>query len=192
VKLIGSTLVTGIVTLAFLVPTAAHADTYVHPDATGDVVSVKKVSGATTPAPEQVEGDIVRTRVRHKAHRVVLKMRVRDLTQTGRGTVHYYSIRTKKLTRIVTVQAKPGDWDGTVTMLKPNGRRTHCHVSHRIDYTLNWARISVPRSCLNWPRWVKAAMEEITVNAANVGYADDSQTDGQIYNRPVYGPRVRR
>lgn len=192
VKAIRSTIMVASGSLALLLPVPAYADTHVHVDTAGDVVSVRRSTGATTPAPGQIEGDIALARVRHKAHRVVLKMRVRDLTRSGRGTVHYYAIRTRTLTRIIALEARPGDWDGTVTMLKPDGRRTRCHVRRKIDYTANWARVSVPRSCLDEPRWVRAAMEEITVTAGNVVYADDAHTDGQIYNRPVYGPRVRR
>ena len=175
---------------AVLVPTAAQAKTYTSTDAANDVVTVTLPSGATAPAADRTEGDIVGSQVRHKARAVVLTMHFQELT-AGQTALHWYGVRTSKMTRIVLLRAGLGQEGGRARLFKPNGDAVKCHVGHSIDYTANTATVRVPRSCLGKPRWVKAAMQEASPAAtANQVYVDDAQSNGGFL--PVFGPRVRR
>lgn len=189
-KLVRSALVAAAAMLVPLVPTAAHADSYTHTDAVGDVVSFEGTTD--TPAPAQVNGDIAWTKVRHKSRKIVLTTRYRDLDGSG-YSVHYFAIRTSKMTREVTLVTFPGHTGGKVMMSKPNGKNVRCHLTRLIDYTANTATVSVPRSCLGRPRWVKvgAAFATSPSTAFGSGFADDAGTNGD-FNKPAWSPKVFR
>jgi hypothetical protein len=173
-----------------LMPVAAHAKTYTYEDQTGDVVLFSTATGTTSPAPTQVEGDIVWSQVRHKARKVVLTMRLQELT-TANPALHWYGIRTGKMKRIVLLEGAPGHWGGKVALFKPSGKKVSCRVTRTIDYTANTATVRVPRSCLGRPRWVKVAMQEATPGPTEkTVYVDDARSTGGVI--PVYGPKVRR
>jgi hypothetical protein len=188
-KFVRSALVVAAATLVPLVPTAAHADKYTFTDHTGDVVTYAK-DGTTTPAPDQVEGDIAWSKVQHKSRKVVLTMRLRELN-TGTPAIHWYAIRTGKMKRIVLLEAAAGHWGGKVALFKPTGKKVRCTVGRTIDYTSNTATVRVPRSCLGKPRWVKVAMQEASPGPdANTVYVDDARGNGGV--NPVWSPKVRR
>jgi hypothetical protein len=190
-KLVRSALMVSAVALVSLMPTAAHADKYVHTDATGDVVSFS-TGASDAAAPEQVNGDVVRSSVRHRARKVVLTMRYRDLNGSG-YTVHFYAIHTSKMTRHVSLVTFPGHHSGKVVMTNKAGTPVHCRVTRNIDYTANTATVGIPRSCLGRPRWVKVGMAMITspTQKFSTGFADDAGTDGD-FNSPAWSPRVYR
>lgn len=189
-KLVRSALVVAAAMTVPLAPTAAHADKYVRADASGDVVSFTK--SADTPAPAQVNGDVVRSTVRHKAKRVVLTMRFNDLDGSG-YTVFAYSVRTSKMTRDVALVTFPGHHAGKVVMTTPKGKKVRCRLARSIDYTANTATVSIPRSCVGKPRWVKVGMAMVTSPNPDftTGFADDSGTTGD-FSQPKWTPRVYR
>jgi hypothetical protein len=188
-KFVRSALVVAAATMVPLVPTAASANTYTYTDHTEDVVLYHS-NGTTSPASTQVEGDIAWTKVRHKARKVVLTIRLRELT-TGHSSLHWYGIRTGKMKRIVLLEGAAGHWGGKVALFKPTGKRVKCNVGRTIDYTANTATVRVPRSCLGRPRWVKVAMQEASPGPENnSAYVDDSRSNGGVV--PVFGPRVFR
>jgi hypothetical protein len=177
------------VAAAVLAPTAAEAKSYTSTDTANDVVDVTMPAGSTTPAPDRAEGDILATRVVHKARVVVLTMRFQQLTR-GQTALHWYGIRTGKITRVAIMQSDAGHPGGVVRLFKPNGNKVSCRVGHVMDYTAKTATVKVPRSCLGRPRWVKVAMQEATPVSSSQIYVDDSRSKGGFL--PVYGPRVRR
>lgn len=178
-------------TLVPLVPTSAHADKYVQTDPVGDVVTVEYNPFSTAPAPTQTEGDIIASTVRHKARKVHLAMRFQELTAGGQGRAFYFGIRTPSGTRYVTVAAYPGHWGGKAQMFRANGKKVHCNVGRKVDYTRNTATIHVPRSCLGHPRWVKGGMQAASY-IDDLVYGDDARTNGRIYKYMVFTPKVRR
>jgi hypothetical protein len=190
-KFVRSALVVAAATMVPLMPTAAHADRYVATDTAKDVVKLSS-DGSTTPEPTRNEGDIVRSSVVHKAKRVVVTMRFAELSAVGLGDLHIFSIRSNKLSRVVTVDTGPGHWGGKVTVSKPNGKKVSCSVRRTISYSLNTATVSVPRRCLGNPRWVKVAMQHGTFVTQDDIYVDDAFTNARIYRYFVYGPRVYR
>lgn len=176
-----------------LVATPAHANKYVYNDATADVVSVTGASETMAPAPERTNGDIAYSKVNHRARKVVLTLRYRDLEGVGLQS-HFFSIRTPTFTRDVYVVAASGFWGGKAFMQTPRGKRVRCHLAKKIDYTTNTVTVSVPRTCLDKPRWVKVAMAQVSFDSveSETIYADDARVSGRLLSRPVYGPRVRR
>jgi hypothetical protein len=172
-----------------LAPAAAEANTYSYTDQTADVVQVTLPAGSTTPAPDRTQGDIVSSRVKHAAHKVVLTIRYQAL-DPGQPAIHWYGIRTGKMARFAVIEATPAHPAGRVRLFKPNGKPVSCQVGHAIDYTAKTATVRVPRSCLGKPRWVKVAMQEATPVSETELYIDDSRSNGGML--PLYGPRVFR
>ena len=191
-KLVRSALVVAAATVVTLVPTAANADKYVAADTTDDVVKLAS-DNSTTPQHGRTEGDIIRTTVRHRAKRVVITMRFAELSAVGLGDLHIFAIRSNKLNRVIGVDTGPGHWGGKVVVEKPNGKKVSgCNARRTVDYTANTATVSVPRSCLGKPRWVKVAMQHGTFVTEDDLYVDDAHTNGRIFSYFVYGPRVYR
>src|SRR5688572_24759721 len=94
------------VALVPLLPTAAHADRYVHQDTLSDVVSFTGTAG--TPDPSRVVGDIAYTSVIHKRRNVIMRIKYRDLAANSEINAHLFVIRTSKMRRDVTVVASKG------------------------------------------------------------------------------------
>jgi hypothetical protein len=175
-----------------LMPTAAHADRYLQNDAVGDVVSADNESQTMTPVPDQTQGDIAWSKIRHRSRTVILTMRYRELN-AGTEALHFYAIRTSKMRRYVYLNASAGHWGGQVEIRNSQFKKVRCHVTRKIDYTANTATVWVPRSCLGRPGWVKVAMAEATFDTSNPDalMIDDARTKGN-FNNPAWSPRVYR
>jgi hypothetical protein len=191
-QLLRSALVVSAVTLVSLAPTAAHADKKVVIDASHDVV--KYAQTGQTVQPTRAEGDIVRSVVRHKAKRVVMKLYFGELTPAGIGAFNVFTIKTRTMTRTVALQTIPGYWDGRTFFYKGvAGNAANClGIHHKMDYTANTATVSVPRRCLHKPKWVKVAMQHNDSPTSYDTYMDDALTTGRMVTYPVYGPKVHR
>jgi hypothetical protein len=177
--------------LAVLVPTQAHAGSYVRPDATGDVSSSKD-DGPFVKTPSRAEGDVRSSAVSHAGRRVVIAVAYRQLSQTTQITGQIARLRTNKgLVRDVVIYAQPGAWGGRTSMEKPGGRRVKCRMGTRIDYVGDRVTVSIPRKCLGRPRWVRVGIGAVTFQD-EVVFADDAMTNGALGNYPVLGPVVRR
>jgi hypothetical protein len=172
-----------------LVPTAADARSYSSVDQPHDMVVLTMPGGTTTPAPEQAEGDIVGSQVRHRAHAVVMTLRYQELT-AGHQAVHWFGLRTGKMARFVLLATDADHPAGRARLFRPNGKMVRCHVRHSLDYTANTATVRVPRSCLGTPRRVRAAMQYAAPISQTQTYVDDARSTGGWL--PVYGPWVRR
>ena len=177
--------------LALLVPTEAHAGSYVRPDPASDVSS-STGDGPFVRTPSRIEGDIRSSGASHMPRRVQVAIGFAQLTQSTELTGHLFQLRTNKgRVRVVTVLAGPGHWAGRTVMQKPNGRRVRCRFGTRIDYVTDRVTVSIPRRCLGRPRWVKVGIIAVTIED-DVFFADDALTDGILRANPVYGPIVRR
>jgi hypothetical protein len=190
-KLVRSVVLVTAAAAVALMPTAAHADKYVHTDVSGDVVTFDPESDTTAVDPERTEGDIVRSVVRHRAHKVVLTLAYRELSSST-PMLHYFAIRTSTAKRYVSLRTSASHPGGRVAMFDGHDKKVRCHVRRKIDYTANTATVAVPRSCLSNPRWVKVAMAQATFGTASGPfYIDDSRATGN-FNNPQFGPRVHR
>jgi hypothetical protein len=189
VKLTRSAVVVVAMAAAVLTPTAAQAQAVTTPDAAGDMVLLTLPGGSTAPAPDRAEGDIISSRVQHKAKALVMTMQYRELT-AGQTALHWYGIRTGAMKRFALLQADAAHPSGRVRLFKPNGKVVRCHVGHAIDYTANTATVRVPSSCLGKPRRVKVAMQVGMAISSTQIYVDDAHNTGGWI--PSYGGWVRR
>ena len=189
-KLVRSAVLAATVAAAVLAPTAAQANTYNSTDGTGDVVVVTLPGGATTPAADRSEGDIVSSQVKHKARAVILTMHLQQLT-AGQTALHWFGIKTGKMTRVVLFQTDATHPAGQAALFKLPAKRVACHVGHSVDYATHTVSVKVPRSCLGKPKWVRVAMQEASpTGTSGQVYVDDARNSGGFL--PTYGPRVYR
>jgi hypothetical protein len=158
-------------------PGAASAEVLVHRDAPGDVARSPVGAAVFTPAPTQVDGDIVYSRVAHARRAIWIQVRYRDLQMAGNGNFHVVAIKTRWRLRTIEVDAFPGHWEGRESMTDALGQAVACAVTHRIDYDRNRLVLRVPRSCLGKPRWVQVGIRS-TVAGVTDAFTDDARTTG--------------
>ena len=169
-------------------PVAAHADVRNQRDAVGDVQQSRVGTNVYTPAPTQVQGDIVLTRVA-AAHRAVwIQVRLRELTPDNNGNFTLVSVKTRSRVRNVEIDAFPGHWEGATAITDAHGRAVACVVRHRIDYDRNRISVRIPRKCFGKAPWVRVGVRT-TVAGTTWVYADQSRgtTVGPVLS---YGRRV--
>src|SRR4051812_13898406 len=132
--------------LALLVgaPGAASADVLTRRDAAGDVARSPIGASSYTPAPTQVQGDILATRVVHARRAIWVQVRLRELTTTTNGNFHVIAVRSKWRLRRVEIDALPGHWEGRAVTTDNRGRAVACAVTYRIDYDRNRVMLRMP------------------------------------------------
>ncbi len=164
-----------------LTSTSAGANTRYAADQAGDV-SVFTLSGTTgDPAPTQVNGDVVRSRMWHSRTRVGVRVVFKDLQRVGAVRGDYVRLVTNEgVKRDVSVEAGPGNWVGRAELDRPNGDRVRCSVAHTTDYSANVVTISLPRTCLSSPRWVRIGYGAITSPDGSSFFLDDALRHGDV------------
>jgi len=170
-------------------PGAAVAGTLTRRDPVGDVARSPIGTSSYAPAPTQVQGDIVATRVVHARRAIWVQVRLRELTTATNGNFHLIAIRSRWRLRTVEIDALPGHWEGRSVTTDARGRAVACAVTYRIDYDRNRVMLRMPRSCLGRPPWVQVAVRS-TVAGSRYVYADDAGATG-FTGALVFGPRVR-
>ena len=187
-------------------PTAASAQTYRHTDPAGDVTrdtyNFNTDEEVQTVDPTIAEGDVIGSTVKHNPRKVITTLTFRELTVTDDQSQFVVLIRSSSnVNRIVAVTADRDHARGVqqIARLK-NGRKVSCRgLSHSIDYTANTVTITVPRRCLDRPRWVSvaavserfAADDATTPSDTFEAYLDDAHHTG-LGDNAVYSPRLRR
>ena len=173
-------------------PGPATAAVLVHRDPAGDVARSPVGSNVYTPAPTQVAGDIVATRVVHARLAIWIQVRLRELTDLGNGNFHLIGIQTPWRSPTIELDALPGHWAGTTTMTNRRGEVVPCDVTHQIGYDRNRLMLRVPHVCLGTPRWVRVGVRS-TVAGATFVHTDDARSRGLSSGLPsslVYGRRI--
>ena len=180
---------------ALTVPTgAAHAAEVVSrvvlTDPTGDVWAIGEGEGEEWVSAGDEPGlDVERAVVHHRRHRLVVRM---TFTNLRRVEPQYYSaaFTAPKGYGAVFVSAEPGRWKGRSQLVDEQFGQVRCRgLRHRIDYATEKVVMSVPRSCIDKPRWVRVAMavygfrgeteaefQELTDNPHSTGHEEDAQT----------------
>jgi hypothetical protein len=170
----------------------AHAAEEVIRDARGDVVAYDSVTGREWVAPSSANGDILRTRIVHNQHAVLVRVNFRALNRRGDFRSDQLRILTNdSLRREVHLVAGPGFWRGTAWMARPNGREVRCDITHSIDYANNVVRIRIPRSCLGNPRWVRVGVGSFWSDGSLM-FFDDAQLNGEIRDQLKLSGQIRR
>jgi hypothetical protein len=174
---------------------AASAQSLTINDARGDVKAFDMDTDEPTATTGTVNGDALRTVLRHADRQVFVRVKFADLRRTGDGRADFVRVVTNEgVRRDIWVSAGPGMWRGQAQMTRPNGRSVACKVAHRIDYDTNVTTVSFPRSCVSDPRWVQLGVGSTWVNqTANEYYADDALLSGRINPETLrLSPRIRR
>lgn len=135
----------------------AAAQEAVEVDRTGDVWRTNFDEAEPTLAPHVTNGDVEQVTFAHDGRAVVVTGEFVDLAGTGQLSAFGYRARTNdKVYRTVFVESTPKHPEGRVTVARRDGDTVRaCDASHSIDYEANTITVSVPRSCLRYPRWVQ-------------------------------------
>ena len=185
-------------------PATASAQTWQHDDPAGDVYhshyddNTEEETEAIDPS--VTEGDVVHTTVAHNPRKIVVTTRYRELTApTGEADAMYFVLvkTNEKVRRVVTVAADVDHPRGVARLQKYDGHRARCRgLARSIDYTANTVTISVPRSCVSKPRWVRVAAANVR-SQADADYTtfddfiDDNNANG-LGDEAALSPRLRR
>jgi hypothetical protein len=158
----------------------ADAKTIYNTDARGDVAKFVGDSGGSLAAPNQRNGDIVRTKLWH-ATKVGITSHFADIRRTGDVRADILELATNEgVVREVALYAAPGHWAGETEITGPRGGKKRCAgITHEIDYAANTVTIRVPRSCLSNPRWVRIGFASLVGTERNqTATVDDALRDG--------------
>jgi hypothetical protein len=158
---------------ALIVPTGASAaedpvSRVVLDDPTGDVWAIGEGENE-----EWVSAaDVVRAVVRHGRHNVVVKLTFTDLRRVEPQS-YTAMIMGRRQFGAVFVSTGPGRWRGRDQLVNGNFANVKCpKLSHSINYDTEQVAMSVPRSCIGRPDWVK-------VGIANFMFRGETEADFQ-------------
>jgi hypothetical protein len=179
-------------TVAAAGPAAAQSHTHV--DQRGDVHSISMEPEEQTPAPNVKNGDIVRTAIHHRQHRIAIRVKFADLRRVGFRSDGIRIVTNEGVRREVMTMAGPGMWRGEAEMYRPNGRPVECDIKLGMDYDKNVVTVSFPRTCVSDPRWVRVGVASFWAQKdSEKAFVDDAQRDGKLSeNGSKLSPRLTR
>ncbi len=164
-------------------------------DASGDVLLIHPESDDVKVEGDWMNGDITRLRAVHATHRVKARLAFRDLKKDVDHMRHSLRIRTDDKTFIVYIFANNGSWESE-SILVINGEVDCRGLRHHINYAENTVRVSVPRSCLSRPKWVRVgARTDSFIDEAEEYRLDDALSTGtasEVADAPTLGRKLRR
>jgi hypothetical protein len=193
----------GAATLTLTGLSPATAARWAHDDALGDVQSVTDTfdpgtgeghTGEPTSAPDNTDTDVDRVSLRHSSNRVVLHLDLRNITVNSGIAV--YDIRTdvrnySVMQRLGTDRSFPA-----FDISRANGNRVRCAgVERSVDRAANRATLSIPRRCLDRPRWVRVGTGAAKFKETETSFTvllDDAVRDAGTTDDLALSPRVRR
>lgn len=144
---------------------AAQAQELTLSDGTRDVWVSSTDSPGFTHVDSSKHADIRWVQVRHGATGVVLTAKLVELTKQGAEVAFFVQFRTNTgLRRDARLSGRLGDRSGSVTFTSRTGQPLKCTIAHKIDYAANTMMVSVPRGCLNSPRYVEFRSETSWMN----------------------------
>jgi hypothetical protein len=201
---------------------SADAQRWSSPDPAGDVTGAiydpePAPCGTITSVDASTARDVDLTglAVRHQRRDVTVELGVADLPESGTEsmTVH---LRTAKGAWAVDLDRtgrtgfgaffyEEPDWDALIEQADPDGDgcaivsvvivEAPCPgLEHRGDPDLDVVRLTVPRSCLGRPHWVRVAAESMAWRDADGAFLDDRWAPDGVEPTSVigpFGPRVK-
>ena len=195
---------TATVALTGVLAPTAYAERVVHYYAASDSLSrtYDFESGEQSPEvadPAEVQVDVVRTAVDHRAHNVVVTVRVSDLRrQTGddESGVYVRFLTDESVRRNLYLDMDAGHPQGRLSLRTRNEDPVRCtDKSRSVDYAGDVVRLVVPRSCLSAPRWVRVGVgvyRAVADEDSAQTWRDDANRNGTIIGDVLLGARVRR
>jgi hypothetical protein len=168
----------------------ASADRVIHRDARHDVMKVDFSSEKPelVPAPHAPAGDVTRAMIDHRYRRVVLKLRYAELERRGfRFEIALLSTSGGGHFVVFLDTAKELGWQGRASLADLSnlrqGERPCRGLWHEVDYRQNTVKLSVPRRCLDDPRWIRAGIGGNAIVDPSDLYVDDALSN-------TYGGRL--
>lgn len=206
---------------ALLAPASAYADRWSGTDEAGDVEGFNydpdpEPCGTITDLDGSADTntDITRLDVRHTRRAVVVTTRFRDIksareqnlsinlrASTGGYELYLYreapSSRPWQVYSDLWTEPDYPDPDDVPEChgfgLVVDGVR--CRIEHEIDFADELIRLSLPRTCIGNPRWVRVAAQtsRFVDHGSTFDFYSDEWDDGVKLNHwlPPFGPRVR-
>ena len=144
-------------------------------DATGDVWSIGEGENEEYgPAGDMPTADVVRAVVQHRRGSVVVRMDFADLRRQDPAAYTAMIITPEKL-RAAFVTTGPRRWAGKHMLVNGNYGNVRCPgFAHTVDYDADRVVMTLPRTCLGRPRWVRVSM-------TNYMYAGDTEATFQEF-----------
>lgn len=187
------TLAVGVLSTALVAaaPGTAEAGTVSNPDAAGDMTEIDYGGGPSTPAPDRIREDVLNTTLTHGTRRVSIRVEYADLDFAEGGTELYVEMVTNEgVRRNLDVTA----FDSSVgeAQMYRGERPIRCAIRHSIDYTTNVIRVSFPRACAGFPRWVKFSVASVAWDDGDGIFLDDALLDRAVTDDDTHMVRSRR
>ena len=156
---------------AFTLAPASYADRVAHRDARHDVYKFSEGSDEGVRAPKVRDPDVRRVLIAHRKHRVLIRL-------------HFANIRGHRMhLHIAELQTSGGGDFELVAVTDPRGRDSvelfddgsvACpRLHYRIRYHRDVVNVTIPRRCLDTPRWLWVGIGVIRVYQNRVFFADD-------------------
>lgn len=189
-----TTVLIGALTATFAIGSPALAAKHVTKDARGDAASMvfDSATGATiTPLPDETGADITRTVAKHTNRRLIVKVHVREATART-APMLVMEIRTRK-GRYEAAYIRGAGSHG-FDLSTGAGKAVKCSgVKTSFSLDTDTATVSIPRSCIGSPPWVRLQVVTLGVNDTQNLIADDAQRTGMRSDgRLATGPRIRK
>jgi hypothetical protein len=110
-----------------------------------------------------VNGDISGAFVHFRKGRLVIRVDFAELTQRRNELFEYTGVvlTSERRAFAFDVSTSPARYAGHDTLLRGHDKRA-CHIGHRLDWQRDFARVVIPLSCLDHPRWVRLGFGAIT------------------------------
>jgi hypothetical protein len=169
----------------------ARAEAYHHTDPAHDVVDRQSTDATDTiPAPHQRTVDITRWNAAYRHSAVVSTMHVRDLVRGPWNAIWFLKTPDKDEYSLVLRHTDSGIEMG----LLHNHQTVPCTgLAKQARYGKDTLSVSVPRSCLGKPRYVRVEPDTGLTDSAGHDYEDNGMRDGALnYTEIAYGPRLHR
>ncbi|GAA1476840.1 hypothetical protein GCM10009623_12860 [Nocardioides aestuarii] len=148
----------------------ASADSRTIKDGKGDTWNIasetpKKASG-------HPEGDLRKVTFNHTARKVVITARMQNLKKSGEGVGVYMNIDTPDDTSYgADLIGTPDNWRGEASVY---GSASECSPTGSLNYKKDVAKLSIPRSCLGRPDWVRFQLAGAFAKSENKIFYDDA------------------
>jgi hypothetical protein len=180
-----------LLTLSIGVPVAAQGAVLDIVDERGDVQRMSS-DGTFVAAEGEQRADILRTRINHADHALVVRTKLARLAREGREVGMRMRIRTNDGTyRLVGIGASRRiGWGGRAFMANRHGADVQCRMGHHIDYATDVMKMRIPSSCLGNPRWVQATL--LTVFFGGRTLLADNPHNNTMKFKGVWTERIRR